>query len=173
MVGLAPGELVKQVNDGTVLPYQVGDTTILGVVASVTYKDTNGVKTFGGYLPTGTTYLGDNSILNPNAPVIEVWDDPTIEYIAEMLVDSGTALTEFQKVFANMEATATSSTSIDTFYKRSLRSLSGTATTTATLPFRIMEIIRSPAQDYSATSNLRVKVQINSGFHPFYQTTGI
>ncbi len=178
MVGLAPGEVVKIVADGTILPYQVGDFSSappanlpLGVVASVSYKDTTGIRQYGGYIPTGLTYTGDNSVLNPNAPVIEVWDDPGIEYLAALLVDSGTSLTEFQKNFSNMECTATSSTSVDTIFRRSLRSLSGTAATTG--PFRVLEILRSPAQDYSATSYLRVKCMLNAAFNPFFQSTGV
>jgi len=172
--GIAAGEVVKRVADGTIAIQNVGDTgNLLGVVASVTYLASDGRKIYNGVLPTGYTYTGDADVINPFAPIIEVWDNPNIEYMAQLLADSGTPLTEFAKNFSNMELTATSSTSVDTYYKRSLRALSGTDATTATLPFRLVEILRNPAQDYSATSYLRVKCVMNVGAHPFYNSTGL
>lgn len=173
--GIAPGEIVKIVAaDSTVAIQNVGDTgAVLGVVAAVSYIGTDGRRVYGGYIPAGHTYTGDVDVINPLAPYVWVWDQPDLDYMAALAVDSGTAQTEFQKVGANMELTATSSTSVDTVYKRSLRALSGTAATTATLPFRIMEISRGPAQDYGATSYLRVKCTLNAGFHAFYQATGV
>jgi hypothetical protein len=173
-VGVAPGEVVSvaAAGNGQVIVCPPGGQ-VLGVVASVTYKDTNGVRVYGGYVPSGTTYTGDSATYNVNAAYVWVWDDPAMEYLAEAIVDSGTPLTEYQKVFANMDLSATSSTSVDTFYKRSLRTLTGTEATTNTFPFRVTELLRSPSQDFSATSNLRFKVQINNGFHPYYQATGV
>lgn len=173
--GIAPGEVVKIVAaDSTIAILNVGDTGVgLGIVASVSYIGTDGKRQYGGYIPAGHTFTGDADVINPLAPIVEVWDQPDLDYFASMAVDSGTALTEFQKVGANMELTATSSTSVDTVYKRSLRALSGTAATTATLPFRLLEIIRSPAQDYGAASYLRCRVTWNAGFHAFYQSTGV
>jgi hypothetical protein len=172
--GVAPGEVVSvaAAGNGQVI-IAAPNSTILGVVAAVSYKDTTGVRVYGGYIPAGTTYTGDSATYNTNAAYVWVWDDPAMEYLAEAVSDSGTPLTEYQKVFANMDLSATSSTSVDTFYKRSLRTLTGTENTTNTFPFRVTELLRSPSQDFSATSNLRFKVQINNGFHPFYQTTGI
>ena len=171
-LGLAPGEPVAPVSDGTILPYQVGGTRILGVVASVVYKDSTGVKVYGGYLPTAYAYTGAQSILNPNAPIIEVFDDPNIEFIAEFATSAGT-VADFNTIFGNMECSATSATSVDTIFKRSLRTLTGSEAVTATLPFRVLEVLRSPSQDFAATSNLRVKCMMNASVHPFTNTTGI
>ena len=172
--GVAPGEVVSvaAAGNGQVIIAAPG-STILGVVASVSYKDATGVRVYGGYVPTGTTYTGDSSTLNPNAPIIEVWDDPLMEYLACALVDSGTALTEYQKTFANMDLSATSSTSVDTNFRRSLRTLTGTENTTNTFPFRVLEMLRSPSQDYTATSYLRFRVGINNGYQPVFQSTGV
>lgn len=174
--GIAPGEVVTPQADGTIIPYAAGGgARVLGIVASVVYKDATGVKVYGGYLPDAYAYTGAQSILNPNAPIIEVWDDPNIEYMAQFATDSGTPATEFNKVFTNMDVSSTASaTAVDTIFKRSNRTLTGTdGGTTATLPFRVLEIIRSPQQDYSATSFLRCKCVINAGVHPFTNTTGI
>ena len=173
-LGVAPGEVVSTVatGDGKVI-IAAPTSVIVGVVASVSYKDATGVRVYGGYVPSGTTYTGDASVLNPNAPIIEVWDDPGMEYIASALVDSGTALTEYAKVFANMDISATSATTVDTVFRRSLRTLTGTENTTATFPFRVLEMLRSPSQDYAATSYLRFKVGINAGMHAFFQSTGV
>jgi hypothetical protein len=173
-LGVAPGEVVSVAAAGNGQVIIAAPTSaILGVVASVSYKDASGVRVFGGYVPTGTTYTGDSSVLNPNAPIIEVWDDPGIEYIGTCLVNSGTPLTEQQKVFANMDLSATSALTVDTVYKRSLRTLTGTENTTATFPFRVLAMVQGPAQDYSATSYLKFKVMINNGFHSFFQATGV
>jgi hypothetical protein len=172
-LGVAPGEVVKVVANNTVAIFNNGDTSgLLGVVASVSYVDPTGVRQFGGYVPTGTTYTGDADVINKFAPYIEVWDDPEMEYLACLNTASATVLTNFQLGFGNMDVTATSATSVDTIYKRSLRSLTGTKASTATLPFRILEVLRSPQQDYTANF-LQVKCCIHVGFHAFYNATGI
>ena len=174
-VGVAPGDVVKGLTDGTVALYEVGDgaNVLLGVIAAVSYVGTDGRRVYGGYVPAGHTYTGDADVINPLAPWILVWDQPNTEFIASLTTDSGTALTEFQKNMSNMEVSATSSTSVDTYYKRSKRTLTGTAATTNTLPFRVTEILRSPSQDYAAASNLRVKCVMNAGLHPFYNPLGL
>ncbi len=174
--GVAPGEVmsVAAAGNGLVIVCPPGGQ-VLGVVAAVSYKDTTGTRVYGGYIPTGTTYTGDAATYNPNAAYVWIWDDPAMEYLACAAADSGTALTEYQKTGCNMDLTATSSTSVDTFYKRSLRTLTGTdpGSGSTSFPFRVTELLRSPSQDFSATSNLRFKVQINNGFHPYYQNSGI
>lgn len=164
--GIAVGEVVKPVNDGTIAVANAGDATILGVVAAVSYVDSTGTRQYGGYLPTGHTYSGDADILNPRAPWILVWDDPGIEYLAALVTASSTILTNFQLQFNTMDLSATSSTTMDTVYKRSLRTLDGTGATGAA-QFKINEILRSPAQDYAA-NHLQVKCMINEGVHGFF-----
>lgn len=173
LVGLAPGDPVKAVTNNTVLPLEAGDTAnVLGVVASVSYRDSTGTRVYGSYVPTGTTYTGDADVLNPFAIYVWVWDQPDIEYIAPIVSASATALTNFQTGFANMPVTATSATSIDTFYKRSLRGLDFSNVAKTAKQFRILDIVRSPSQDYGATF-LRAKCMITQGLHPFFQAAGV
>ncbi len=156
-VGIAVGDVVKPVSDGTVILAEAGDTGIIGVIASVTYKDASGRKVYGGYVPAGTTYTGDADVLNPNAIIVEVWEDLDIEYETYLSSASATVLTNFQQGFNSTDLTATSSTSVDTVYKRSLRGVNG-STQTGSANVVIKEILLSPGQDYGAT-NLRVKVK--------------
>lgn len=156
-VGLAPGDVVKRVSDGTVILAETTDTSILGVIASVTYLDASGRRVYGGYVPAGTTYTGDADVLNPNAIICEVWEDLDIEYETYLSTASATVLTNFQLTFNSADITATSSTSVDTVYKRSLRGVIGTGQT-GSANVSILEILRTPVQDY-ASQYLRVKVK--------------
>ncbi len=165
--GIAVGEFVKPVSDGTVIIAETTDVTILGVVASIKYKNADGSYAYG-YIPAGYTYTGDADVLNPNAPIIEVWDDPGIEYLIPLHTASATALTNFQLTFNTCDLSATSSASVDTIYKRSLRTAIATAQT-GSAQLKILELLRSPSQDYTA-DNLRAKVMINEGVHAFLQS---
>jgi hypothetical protein len=173
-VGFAVGDPVVRLANNTVTLLETGATTtpILGIIAAVTYRDTTGVRQYGGYIPAGTTYTGDADVINPFAAYVWVWDDPGTEFLAPMITASATTLTNFQTGFKNMDVTATSATSVDTVYKRSLRGLTGTAATTNTLPFRVLEIMRGPQQDYTA-NNVLVRCMMNAGAHPFFQATGL
>ncbi len=156
-VGIAPGDVVKRVSDGTVVLADSGDTSILGVVASVSYLDASGRRVYGGYVPVGTTYTGDADVLNPNAIIVRVWEDLDIEYETYLSTASATVLTNFQLTFNSADITATSATSVDTVYKRSLRGVIGTGQTGAA-NVSILELLQSPVQDY-ASQYLRVKVK--------------
>ncbi len=172
--GVAVGDVVSVAAAGNGQVILAAPTTvILGVVAAVSYIGGDGNRVYGGYIPTGHTFTGDSSVLNPRAPWVDVWDDPGMEYLASMVTDSGVPLTEYQKVFANMDLSATSATTVDTIYKRSLRTLTGTENTTAGFPFRFVALHESPSQDFTATSDIRVRVAINAGFHSFFQATGV
>jgi hypothetical protein len=171
-VGIAPGDVVKLVTAGSLQLCDAGDSAlILGVVHSVRYKDANGNLITGGYLPEATTYSGDTSINNPNAPIVMVYDQPNIEYIASV---AGAATTEAliaAGTGANMDLSATSSTSVDTVYRRSLRTLDGTFVA-ATAQFRVLELFRQPGIEYTST-NFRVRCMINEGFHASFSPAGI
>ncbi len=156
-VGIAPGDVVKRVSDGTVVLADSTDTSILGVVAAVVYKDSTLRNVYGGYVPAGTTYTGDADVLNPNAIKIYVWEDLDMEYETYLSTASGTALTNFQLTFNSADITATSSTSVDTIYKRSLRGVIGTGQT-GSANVSILDLIREPGQDFTS-ANLRVKVK--------------
>lgn len=156
-VGIAPGDVVKRVSDGTVILAESGDTSILGVVKAVTYKDSAGRRVYGGYVPAGTTYTGDADVVNPNAIYCWVWEDLDIEYETYLSTASATALTNFQLTFNSADITATTSTSVDTVYKRSLRGVIGTGQTGAA-NVSILDIVREPAQDFTS-ANIRVRVR--------------
>jgi|SRR6185312_6633482 len=156
-VGMAPGDVVKRVSDGTVVLADSADTSLLGVIAAVSYLDASGRRVYGGYVPAGTTYTGDADVINPNAIYCHVWTDLDIEYETYLSTASSTVLTNFQLINNSADITATSSTSVDTVYKRSLRGVIGTGQTGAA-NVQILEILRNPAQDY-ASANMRVKVR--------------
>lgn len=156
-VGIAPGDVVKRVSDGTVILAEAGDTSILGVVKDVSYLGSDGRRVYGGYVPAGTTYTGDADILNPNAIIVHVWEDLDIEYETYLSTASATVLTNWQQTFNSSDLTATSSSSVDTVYKRSLRGVNG-STQTGSAQVSILDIIRNPGQDY-ASQYLRIRVR--------------
>lgn len=170
--GLAPGEVVKPATGGLVTLAASTDTTILGVVAAVTYKDATGVRVYGGYVPAGTTYTGDADVLNPNAIYVWVWDDPDTEYVAPIVTASATSLTNFQIIGKNLALSGVVAAQCDTVYRRSNRSLLFSSAGTATNPFRITDIVRSPGQDYGANF-LQAKCKIDAGVNPFFTATGV
>jgi hypothetical protein len=173
-VGIAPGEVVKGVAAGTLEIADAADALIIGVVHSVRYKDSNGNIITGGYLPEGHTYTGDASINNPNAPIIMVYDQPNIEYIASMAGSATTEALIAAMNFGAMDLSATSSTTVDTVYRRSLRTLSGTLVAGAA-QFKILETFRQPGHEYTST-NWRARVMINEGnegIHPLHLIGGL
>lgn len=170
--GLAPGEVVKLAADGTIQVADAGDTNILGVIQSVKYKDTAGNTVTGGYLPTGYTYSGDPTIMNRNAPVIMVWDQPGMIYLASLAGAASTLALHSAGGGASMDLSATSSTMVDTVYGRSLRTLTGTYVAGAA-QFKILPLFRQPGLEYAST-NMRVVCMVNEGFHPFFNVpTGV
>jgi len=72
---------------------------------------------------------------------------------------------------ANMDLSATSATTVDTVYKRSLRTLDGTFVA-GTAQFRVLEQMRDPWVEMTSTGYI-LRVQINEGFHPFLSPAGI
>jgi hypothetical protein len=169
--GIAPGEVVKLVTAGTVQVADAGDTTLLGVVAAVKYRDTAGNIVSGSYIAAGYTFSGQPAAkINPLAPVIYVWDQPNMEYIANVATTT-TLATFVAGVGANMDLNATSSTGVDTVFARSKRQLDGTFVA-GTANFRILELIREPAQDFTV-ANIRVRCMINEGSHVLMSGAGI
>jgi len=159
--GIAPGEMVKAVSDGTVIIAEAGDTTLLGVVKSVSYVGTDGRRIYNAMLPAGYTYAGGAHIMNPLAPIIEVWEGPGLVYEGCMDASVADVLTRFQQGFNTTDLTATSATSVDSVFKTSLRTLNNSVQTGAA-NVRILEIVQAPDQDYSA-QYCRVKFTINEG----------
>lgn len=170
-VGIAKGEVVKLVTAGTLQIADAGDAAlILGVVKSVRYIGSDGSPVYGAYLPSGHTFTGDAAVNNFNAPWIEVWVDPDIEYMACVVTGTTNALA-YAGLGANMDLSATSSTTVSTVYKESLRTLDATFVA-GIAQFRINDIIRDPINDVTS-ANYRVKCQINEGAHQFLSTAGI
>jgi hypothetical protein len=169
--GIAPGEVVTAVTAGTIEVTAAAATTILGIVASVSYKDTNGNRVTAGYLPAGYTYSGDAVITNPNAPIIMVWDQPDMEYIANVGGAASTLALHGAGTFAGMDINATSSTGVDTVFARSNRQLDGTYVA-GTAQFKILELFREPALEYTST-NLRTRCMINEGVHSLLVIGGL
>lgn len=162
--GIAPGEVVEIVAAGTVQVAAAGSVAILGVVASVRYYDTSGTEVTGGYIPAGLTFTGGDTIANPKAPVIEVWDDPLIEYIATVAGSATTLATFAAGTGQNMDLSATASTGVDTIFKRSNRTLDGTLIAAGTSGnFIIRELFRQPGYEYAST-NYRAICMINEHY---------
>ena len=155
--GIAVGDVVKRVSDGTVILAESTDTSILGVVAWVAYRDSNNRNNYN-YVPAGTTYTGDADVVNPNAIFVGVWEDLDAEYETYLSTASATALTNFQLTFNSADITVTSATSVDTVYRRSLRGVIGTGQT-GSANVIIQDLIRQPAADYTA-ANIRVRVKL-------------
>lgn len=172
-IGIAKGEVVELVTAGTLEIVDAGaaDSGLLhGVVKSVSYIAADGSRVYGGVLPTGYTFTGNANVNNPLAPLIEVWVDPDIEYMACVVTGTTDALA-YAGVGANMDLSATSSTSVSAAYRESLRTLDATFVA-GTAQFRITDIVRDPAQDITAAM-YRVKCMFNEGFHPYFSAAGI
>jgi hypothetical protein len=167
-----PGDVVTLVTAGTVQPASAGGADlILGVVAYCSFVS-QGVRVYGSEIPANTVY-SPSTRGSKNASYAYVWDDPNIEYVCS--VGSGTATDTQAEVLATVGANSDIVvTAGSTIYHRSGHTLDPTPTT-GTLRFRIVDILRDPANDISSASqsNWKAIVRINEGFHPFYSLAGI
>lgn len=164
---LFPGDVVTLVTAGTVQAASAGGADlILGVVAWATYVS-GGVRVYGSYIPASTTY-SPTTRFSKNASYVGVWDDPEIEYVASVSTVASAA-TLGAALGANADILATAG---DTIYRRSNHQIDGSTINTGTLRFRIVDIMRDPAQDNTAV-NARAIVRIDEGFHPFMSQAGI
>lgn len=165
-----PGDVLTLTTAGVVTVATAGaGNLILGVCAAVTYVDSNNLRVYGGYFPSGTTY-SPTARGSKNAAYAWVHDDPDIEYVALVANDasSNTAALAYATVGATMGLQANAG---DTIYRRSNHQLDGVAAATAG-QFRILEILRDPAQDL-ASVNWRAVCQIDQGMHVFATAAGI
>lgn len=170
-IGIARGEVVTLKTTGTLEVCEAGDADlVIGVVASVTFKGSDGSPVYGGVLPTGYTYTGEANLANVNAPIIEVIVDPDMQWYACVVTGSTTALV-YAGLGANMDLSATSATTTSAAYRESLRTLDATFVA-ATAQFRIDDVIRDAQNDVTLAS-YRVKCTINEGFHAFHSQAGI
>lgn len=157
---LFPGDVVSLLTDGTVAACAAGDTAlILGVISHVSYQGTLG-RVYGPYIPASTTYT-PTTRGSIQASYVYVWDDPDIEYVASLAshTNTNTAAKIYAALGANMDLTA--ATAGSTVYGRSGMQLDGNPIA-GTAQFRIVEILRDPANDLTS-ANARVVCQINEG----------
>tara|TARA_R110002012_G_scaffold228568_1_gene400956 strand:- start:232 stop:813 length:582 start_codon:yes stop_codon:yes gene_type:complete len=152
------GDFVKLVAAGTV-EKDTGTTTLtpVGIFLGVSYTDPNtSQKTFSQYFPAST------AASDISAYVI---DDPAILF--EMQADGSAAVTNIGNNVAVVQTAG--STSIGT--SKNAIDISTAATTTATLPVRIVDI--SPKSDNSSgDSYTDLVAKFNAG-HIMDNTTGI
>jgi hypothetical protein len=166
---LFPGDVVTLVTAGTVEACTAGGAPlILGVIAHVSYVSNN-KRIYGQYIPATTVYA-PTTRGSANASYAYVWDDPSIEYIASVSshADTDTAAEVYAAVGSNMDLVATAGSTV---YGRSGHTLDGNEVA-ATAQFRIVEIIRDPANDLTS-ANFRVACMINEGFHVLTSAAGI
>lgn len=168
-----PGDVVTETTAGVVQPCTAGDTAlILGVVSHVTYVSALNRRVYGSYIPANTTYT-PTARYSKNASYAWVWDDPTIEYIAS--VASNAATDTLAEIAAGMESNMDIVAGAgDTVYARSGHTLDGNPIA-GTAQFRILEVLRDPANDLSSSSqaNWKVVCMINEGIRSFTSGAGI
>lgn len=161
-----PGDAVDLVTAGVVQPSAAGtSTTILGVVAHVSYVSNN-KRVYGQFIPVTTVY-SPTARGSANASYCYVWDDPSIEYIASVNVATTAAL-NYAGVGANMDLLASAGSTV---YGRSGHLLDGTYVA-GTAQFRIIEMLRDPVNDLTSQYQ-KVVCMINEGFHAFTSGAGI
>lgn len=165
---LFPGDVVDLVTAGVVQASAAGNTTMLGVIAHVSYVSNN-KRIYGQYVPATTVY-SPTARGSSNATYVYVWDDPSIEYIANLAshANTATAALIYAAVGSNMDLVATAGSTV---YGRSGHQLDGNPIA-ATAQFRILEVLRTPANDL-ASANAQVVCMINEGFHAFTSAAGI
>lgn len=166
---LFPGDFVTLLTDGTVAASTAGDAAfLLGCIAHVSYFSNN-VRVFGPYVPATTVYT-PTTRGSIQATYVYVWDDPGIEYIANLAsnTNTNTAAKIYAAVGSNMDLIAGAGSTV---YGRSGYTLDGNPIA-ATAQFRILEVLRNPANDLTS-ANAQVVCMINEGFHAFDSAAGI
>ncbi len=161
------GDAVDLLAAGVVYPSAAGGSpgAILGVVAHCSYV-ANNQRVYSNYIPASTTY-SPTSRGSQTTSYVYVWDDPSIEYIADMNVATTAAL-NYAGVGANVDLIATAGSTV---YGRSGHLLDGTYVA-ATANFRILAMLRRADNDLTAV-NQKVVCMINEGFHAFTSSAGV
>lgn len=168
-----PGDVVTLITSGVVQPCTAGDSNlIIGVVAATSWVDSTGRRVYGSYIPASTTY-SPTARGSKTASYAWVWDDETIEYVATVASNAATdtAAEIYAAIGANMDIVANAG---DTVYRRSNHVLDGNPQSSSA-QFRILEVLRDPANDISSSSqaNWKVICRINKGFMPTESLAGI
>jgi hypothetical protein len=125
------GDPVYKTTSGTIALYANGGTTIHGIFRGCRYLDPNTLKT--EWYPAWRT----PTLPSTTTVFAQVDADPNLTFMAQMI---GSALTT-SSIGLNMDITAGTSGSTTLLSGYSVCSLSGTAASTNTLPFRIIGII--------------------------------
>lgn len=166
---LFPGDVVTLLTDGTIAACAAGDAAlILGVISHVSYV-VNSVRVFGPYIPATTVYT-PTTRGSIQASYAYVWDDPNIEYIANLAshTNTNTAAKIYAAVGSNMDLVAGAGSTV---YGRSGFTLDGNPIA-GTAQFRVLEVLRNPANDLTS-ANAQVVCQINEGEMPLESPAGI
>lgn len=166
---LFPGDVVTLLTDGTIAASTAGDAAlILGVISHVSYQGTLG-RVYGPYIPASTTYT-PTTRGSIQASYAYVWDDPDIEYVACLAshANTNTAAKIYAALGSNMDLVAGAGSTV---YGRSGFTLDGNPIA-GTAQFRIVEILRDPANDLTS-ANARVVCQINEGIGSLESAAGI
>lgn len=151
---IAYGDPVFLYTDGTIRLYAAAGTTIHGIFRGCRYLDPGTKKT--EFYP----FWNIPTLASTTTVYALVDDDPNLEFMAQAV---GTALTQ-SAIGQNMDITSSTS-GAPNYAGISTCSLSGTAATTATLPFRITGIIRAPAINpgyIDTNDNQWLKVKMNT-----------
>lgn len=167
------GDLVKRVNDGTVIVAAAGDS-IYGIAdGAVRYKGSDGViGKAGNHLPASTTYSGSAVFSNPQASVIKVIPLFFGDWL-EMDVDTGAAdaATAQGLVGNNFDFVATAGNTSSGRSGFVINGASGFGTATAQL--RMMAITLDPLNDVTA-ANWKAQFVVNETNEPTLGTvTGV
>lgn len=151
---IAYGDPVFLASDGTIRLYAAAGTTVHGIFRGCRYLDPTAQRTV--YQPAWLApTLASTTVVTALVDM-----DPMLTFECQMV---GTALTQ-SSIGLNMDITASSS-GAPNLAGMSICSLSGTAAATATLPFRIVGIVPSPAINpayNSANDNQWLEVMMNT-----------
>lgn len=167
-VDLNVGDPVKRVSDGTVALCAAGDATYGIIVGIAPFWDSvQKVMRFGNALPGGTTY----GTVVPRQSF--VWVVPVANQIFEVDCDDNVTFTTYLTYQAaigeNCDITINQSSSTA---KANPRLDISTHATTNTLVWRIVDIPRQDAQDYTGNF-VKLLVQANVVQQAPYQATGV
>lgn len=157
------GDLVKRVNDGSVLAAAAGDAVYGICRGAVRYKTASGVIQGGNYLPAATTYTGDIDTDNPQASCIKV----TLLAGAEFEMDIDTAVatrTAAQSLVGNnFDIVATAGNTSSGLSGYVVNNAAGMGTATAQI--RMTEVVKDPLNDVTAV-NWKAIFEVNETLEP-------
>lgn len=176
------GDFVTYTTDGTIIRIDTAAgakatfaTPPVGIFLGCQYTQASGLKypLWSQYWPTGTAIGTDNE--NYGYGWAYVCEDPDAIFVATVSDGSGNLYTSSGATQASVGLNAgyyvktglVNTTTGDSLVTVNLAS----AATTATLPLRIVDVVRSTA--LSDGTYQQVLVTFNAGFHFYRQTTGI